>query len=113
MEIAIALIAGIAVVLSAWLTNRRLGTIAKVTHATKLQVDAVKIQTDGTLTAAYRAELAAVEAQVIAMRRPLPDTQAAIEATEARLVVMRKALADREAAVAAAQAIQQTSTPDE
>jgi hypothetical protein len=100
MEIAIALIAGTAVVISAWLTNRRLGHIARVAKDTLRQVDAVKIQTDGTLTAAYRAELAAVEAQVVAMRKPAPDTQAAIHATEARLIVMRKALADREATIA-------------
>jgi hypothetical protein len=37
------------------------------------------------------------------MRKPAPDTQAAIRATEARLVVMRQALADREATIVAAQ----------
>jgi len=112
MELAIALIAGIAVVTSAWLTNRRLGHIAKVARDTQRQVDAVKIQTDGTLTAAYRAELAAVEAQVVAMRKPLPDTQAAIQATEARLVLMRQALFDREAAISAAQQLSLQRTVD-
>jgi len=78
------------------LQNRRLDAI-------RIEVAAVKTQTDGVLTAAFRSEIAAVEAQVVAMRRPSPDTQAAIRATEARLVAMRRNLAEREKAVSVAQ----------
>jgi hypothetical protein len=82
--------------------NRRLDDIAKVAADTLAKVATVEILADGSLTAAYRAELAAVEAQGIAMRKPSSDTQAAINAIEARLTVMRRALADREAAIGAA-----------
>jgi septal ring factor EnvC (AmiA/AmiB activator) len=83
--------------------GRRLDAMAEVAATTLEKVRTVEIHTDGTLTAAFRAELAAVEAQVAAMRRPLPDTQAAIRATEARIAVMRRNLAAREASTAAAQ----------
>lgn len=75
--------------------NQRLSAIQN-------EVAAVKTQTDGVLTAAYRSEIAAVEAQVVAMRRPSPDTVKSIRETEARLAVMRRNLADRENAALAA-----------
>jgi hypothetical protein len=86
-----------------WQHNRRLDAIAKVQQNIQNEVAAVKTQTDGVLTAAFRSEIEAVAAQVVAMRRPSPDTQATIMATERRLAVMRKSLADREKAVDAAQ----------
>ena len=72
-------------------TDRKVDGLTQVTQE-------IRIQTDGALTAALRSEIEAVEAQAVAMRRPSPDTQAAIRAIESRLVTMRKALADREAA---------------
>jgi hypothetical protein len=101
--IIIALIAAVAVIggplLVAVYQNKRLDRLAEVGAATLRRVASVEKLADGSLTAAYRAELAAVEAQVVAMRRPLPDTQAAIKAAEARVISMRKALAVREAAL--------------
>jgi prolyl oligopeptidase PreP (S9A serine peptidase family) len=105
--VAIALIVAVAAIIGPLLiarqNSRRLDALAKVTATTLEKVKTVEIHTDGTLTAAFRAELAAVEAQVVAMRRPTPDTQAAIRATEKRLEVMRRNLEDREASTAAAQ----------
>jgi outer membrane murein-binding lipoprotein Lpp len=86
-----------------WQHNRRLDRLAEGQASLQAEVAAVKTQTDGVLTAAFRSEIAAVEAQVVAMKRPSPDTQAAIRATELRLAVMRKNLTDRETAVGAAQ----------
>jgi hypothetical protein len=101
--ILIAIIAAIAVIggplLVAIYQNRRLDKIAALGVATLHKVHAVEKLADGSLTAAYRAELAAVEAQVVAMRRPSPDTQAAIKAAEVRVAAMRKALDVRETAL--------------
>jgi hypothetical protein len=103
----IALIAAAAVIggplLVAVYQNKRLDRIAEVSAATLRRVHNVEKLADGSLTAAYRAELAAVEAQVVAMRRPLPDTQAAIKAAEKRVEAMRKALVVREAALESTQ----------
>jgi len=83
--------------------NKRLDAIGQVASTTLEKVRTVERHTDGTLTAAFRAELAAVDAQAAAMRRPAPDTWAAIQATEARAEVLRRNLAERERATAAAQ----------
>lgn len=91
--------------------NRRLDTLARQQQeaiaklsAIEQQAKAIEQLADGSLTAAYRAELAAVEAQLVAMRKPSADTMAAIQVTEARLIAMRRALADREAALAMSKA---------
>jgi len=118
--IVVALIAAVAIIVAAGVSiggqmlmqqaaNRRLDALAavqadlaKVAEATRLEVSAVKTQTNGVMTAAYRAELAAVEAQVVIMKQPKASSEA-IAATEARVSVMRKNLADRVTAVSAAQ----------
>jgi septal ring factor EnvC (AmiA/AmiB activator) len=80
--------------------NRRLDALAR-------KLSAIEQLADGSLTAAYRAEEAAVEAQLAAMRKPSADTQAAIRTTQARLDVIRRALADREAALIASKSTSQ------
>jgi len=76
--------------------NRHLARISEEAAKISEAVGRVEQMADGNLTAAYRAEYAAVEAQIVAMRRPSPDTSARIAAAEARLAVMGKALEDRE-----------------
>lgn len=76
--------------------------VADLAQVTQEKLGAIEIMSDGALTAALQAEVAAVEAQGVAMRKPSSDTQTAINAIEARLVAMRRALAAREAATSAA-----------
>ena len=85
-------------------TARRVDRAAaqQATHLAKIasSVARVEHQTDGSLTAAYRAEAAAVQAQVVAMRKPAADTQAAIRTAEERLRILNRRIADREETMA-------------
>ena len=113
----VALIVAVAAVggplLLGWQHNRRLDLIAREQRSIKVEVEAVKMQTDGVLTAAYRSEIEAVAAQLAAMKQPSPDTVAAIRATERRLAVMRQNLAERERAAGMAQRQIANATPEE